>query len=511
MPAGKLIAQVQTDSEIKAVTWLGNRNRIAFGGADGLLRIWDLDAENHALAAVKEIKAHEGPVTALDTVPSVDGQILSAGEDGSVRLWNVETARMIREMKHGAPVAAVAARPDGKRFASAGADKIARLLDANDGKEVARLKGDRYAQESAAERERALVFAKAEVDFHRAALKSAQTNQTAQTERVKKATDTNEAAEKALAEKQSKQTEVVEAKAAAEKALEEAKAAARKATEDFEAADKTAKRAESEGRAARETPGRNQEATEKAVADADTRSKAAAEARKAAEKVSAETKEKEKQATEKLKSSARAVEEMEKDLKKAEQTKSNTETELQLAGKAADEAAEAVADCQESVQQSEASEKQSGTELESAKKTATDSEQPIRAIAFSPDNLTLATASDDGWVHLWSADDGAAFETLKHQKGPALSVAFAGDGNLVVGTADRSVVVWNLKTEWQLEGVIGTGDAGSPLVDRVNAVKFSPDGKYLATGGGEPTRGGEIKLWQVDTCKLAQTCIQVIA
>ena len=56
---------------------------------------------------------------------------------------------------------------------------------------------------------------------------------------------------------------------------------------------------------------------------------------------------------------------------------------------------------------------------------------------------------------------------------------------------------------------MGTGDAGSLLVDRVNAVKFSPDGKLLATGGGEPTRDGEIKLWQVDTGKLAQTFTNV--
>ena len=54
---------------------------------------------------------------------------------------------------------------------------------------------------------------------------------------------------------------------------------------------------------------------------------------------------------------------------------------------------------------------------------------------------------------------------------------------------------WNLDPAWTLERTIGTGDIGSPLSDRVNAVRFSPDGQTIATGGGEPTRSGEIKLW----------------
>jgi len=59
-------------------------------------------------------------------------------------------------------------------------------------------------------------------------------------------------------------------------------------------------------------------------------------------------------------------------------------------------------------------------------------------MAFSSDNLTLATGGDDGLVHLWSAENGAAFETLKGHKGAVLAVAFANDGHLASGAADRS-------------------------------------------------------------------------
>jgi WD40 repeat protein len=57
--------------------------------------------------------------------------------------------------------------------------------------------------------------------------------------------------------------------------------------------------------------------------------------------------------------------------------------------------------------------------------------------------------------------------------------------------------VWDLAPRWKLERRIGTGDERSPLADRVNALRFTPEGAQLFTAGGEPTRGGEIKLWRV--------------
>jgi WD40 repeat protein len=80
---------------------------------------------------------------------------------------------------------------------------------------------------------------------------------------------------------------------------------------------------------------------------------------------------------------------------------------------------------------------------------------------------------------------------------------------LVSGGADRSAVVWDLNAGWTLARTLGGGDAASIISDRVNAIKFSPDGKRLATGGGEPTRGGEIHVWQVADGKLIQSFTNV--
>jgi WD40 repeat protein len=56
-----------------------------------------------------------------------------------------------------------------------------------------------------------------------------------------------------------------------------------------------------------------------------------------------------------------------------------------------------------------------------------------------------------------------------------------------------------------LERVLGGEKPDSPFVDRVNVVRFSPDGKTLAVGGGEPSRSGDISLWDVTTGKPIQT------
>jgi WD40 repeat protein len=56
-----------------------------------------------------------------------------------------------------------------------------------------------------------------------------------------------------------------------------------------------------------------------------------------------------------------------------------------------------------------------------------------------------------------------------------------------------------------LERTLGGEKAHGLFADRVNAVRFSPDGRTLATGGGEPSRSGDIILFDVASGKATHT------
>src|SRR5262249_37631910 len=72
-----------------------------------------------------------------------DGKrIVTSGKDGTVRLWDVETGKEIRQFTgHEGPVRCLALSPDGKRLLTGGQDKTLRLWDVETGKQIRQLEG----------------------------------------------------------------------------------------------------------------------------------------------------------------------------------------------------------------------------------------------------------------------------------------------------------------------------------------------------------------------------------
>jgi WD40 repeat protein len=126
---------------------------------------------------------------------------------------------------------------------------------------------------------------------------------------------------------------------------------------------------------------------------------------------------------------------------------------------------------------------------------------------------TIATAGDDGTIRLWSGLNGKPLEELVGHKAPVGLLA-AGPNQLLVGASDdKAVIAWDANPAWKLIAVLGPPPenvldlAKSKFISRVLSLAFSPDGKLLATGGGEPSRSGELILWNVETKAVARDLV----
>jgi WD40 repeat protein len=120
-----------------AVVFVG-RSSLASGGADGTIRLWNLDGTQRDV-----LKGHTGAVNCL--AMALDGQILaSGGADHRVRLWNLSDGRPQQLSGHAYPVLGLAFSPDGRMLASATAPEPrswneVRLWDVRTGLELVAL------------------------------------------------------------------------------------------------------------------------------------------------------------------------------------------------------------------------------------------------------------------------------------------------------------------------------------------------------------------------------------
>ena len=114
--------------------------------------------------------------------------------------------------------------------------------------------------------------------------------------------------------------------------------------------------------------------------------------------------------------------------------------------------------------------------------------RPAAAVAFSPDGRTLATAID-GTIRLWdTATQQEIGPPMAAGPGPANAVAFSPDGRtLAIAGGYGTARLWDVATQQE----IGTPMTAGP--DPLYAVAFSPDGRTLATIGGD----GTARSWDV--------------
>ena len=140
----------------------------------------------------------------------------------------------------------------------------------------------------------------------------------------------------------------------------------------------------------------------------------------------------------------------------------------------------------------------------------------VWSLAFSPGGRWLASGSDDRSVRLWRLDMDAPVRTLNGHSQAVLSVAFSPDAEWLASGGEDSRVILS-------DEVAGAPRHRLTQDSRhVHAVAFSPDARYLASGSRDKGTFGElvqkvagarlaggrtetIRLWRVEDGTLLQS------
>ena len=128
----------------------------------------------------------------------------------------------------------------------------------------------------------------------------------------------------------------------------------------------------------------------------------------------------------------------------------------------------------------------------------------VNIVMFSPDGKTLAARNWDGTISLWEVGTGRELHTLAviSASGAISSMAFSHDGRSIAAADEEAKIkFWDVASGKLVRTLVAPPTGGATV--QIVSLAFSPDGRTLATGEAriDTARGqyhGVIKLWELE-------------
>jgi hypothetical protein len=129
-----------------------------------------------------------------------------------------------------------------------------------------------------------------------------------------------------------------------------------------------------------------------------------------------------------------------------------------------------------------------GEDFQGKKTLVNENGSAVNSIAFSPDGRSLATASNDKAVRIWSLDSSSVVESHQLHPEEPLAVAWSPRGDLVASAGrDWTIHLWSTKEKREVRALVGHEKD-------VEALAFSPAGNVLVSGSAD----GTVRFWHVE-------------
>lgn len=139
------------------------------------------------------------------------------------------------------------------------------------------------------------------------------------------------------------------------------------------------------------------------------------------------------------------------------------------------------------------------TALGKVSRTVQSGKGAVWDVDFSGDGRLLASASSDGSARVHEVSTGRELFVLSGHTGRVICVAFSPDDRLVAtGSEDGAVKVWDATGQ-----ALRTFRAGEGL--QVRSISFSRDGRLLASASWRPLGTSELVLWDIESGRAAHT------